>query len=256
MNTANNIHQGLFSLTSVYLLACAGVVSCVGWTIPPVWLQPTAVGVALGLLFATGLFLGTSGQANAKCAAYSFVVALMVCHSLKDLTDLSLGAARLFATVLVGIGWVSTKLFGRSCWSLIDQRPKQPSIWDILLLTTIIGFAIADLPNISPHPALLRELLFVVAGGTIACWFVIHWIDCGHWTWLRLLRCGLLFGLFWSIQLMLPSDGHAGGMFTGPMAVIWAQMTTVLLTLAVIRTDYLVKTRTYCSVNANLEFQR
>jgi hypothetical protein len=118
----------------------------------------------------------------------------------------------------------------------------QWTMWDISLLTCIVGCIASCSNQIDVSQGLVQQFAFVLCAGTFLSWIALTWVVCDNWNLAKLalgaLAIACLGGL--AISQVRPEAAEtltASWMLTGPMAVIWAQATTVLVLVSLARLD-------------------
>lgn len=230
------------------LIACAVVpvfLSAWLWS-PPVWLQPTVVGMLWASLFLVGAAAGSvrRGSACFACVAGSYVWLSQL--AMQSLTSLVAAESCLVVVCSFSAGWLVTQFefSGRpQCASAsVVRHYQQWTIWDLAVLTTLVAVICYGLPRLESPLALLSQVGFVVCGGCLFSWIAYRWVFDDCWTagkWILLLvgsgLCLLLLGRQTPTEFSLLNI--AAWMLTGPLAVVAAQGFVVLALLTAVRID-------------------
>lgn len=242
----------------VFALVTLGLCAIVLGANLPIWLQPTAVGAAWGVLFAIGLYLGTVGQYQFISFAISLAVVCLTKYALQALTDLNGSECCLVVCVLTSAGWLASRPLDLSAHDRISQVPQRGrhakpsrlltwSIWDMTLLTTLVAICASSVGHINSSAAILSQIAIALCGGVIASWSACAWAMCDKWNLWRLAGMGLVgissLGLAASHSPSQLSLLHiATWMLVGPLAVASAQGLTVLSIIALARLDAIPRT--------------
>lgn len=218
---------------------------------PPMWLQPTIVGILWASLFLVGAAAGSVRRGSAWFAFIACCYVWLSQNQLQSLTSLVEAECALIAVCSFSAGWLVTQLefSGRESQSPFAEvkRYQQWTIWDLGLLTTLVAVICYALPRLESPLILLTQVGFVMLGGCISSWMAYRWVFDDNWTLTKLIAMIVGSGLcVWLLGLWLVSQQPASElsigviatwMLTGPIAVIAAQGLTVLALLTAIRID-------------------
>lgn len=243
---------GLSCALAIGLLALGACWVVLGGEIP-FWVQPSAVGAAWGMLFLTGLHLGTTGQYRLTPAAISLIIVWLVKSALQELTDLNGSECCLLVCLLTTAGWLTSRplhsfssgkhcVFGSSDARTASSRFFTWSIWDLGLATTLVAIFASSVRGIASPSAIQNQIAIALCGGMVASWSASAWAISDRWNGWRLASLGLV-----TVSSLALMARHAPGplglaplvswMLVGPLAVASAQGVSVLLIVALARWD-------------------
>lgn len=227
------------SLLVSFLFACIVIV---GWQ-PPLWMQPSMVGLIWGSLFLSGFGIAWLGKASAVQVGLHAASATFLVLAFRFITDLSLEECLIASITLVGSGWLACRLdlrliADRFTWVAHEPR-TQLSILDLLLATTLVACAARAYINLTHPPLMLYSMLGTLLLGCGCSW------ACYHWTWndRRPVGVPLLMVAFFSLAgLVLIARVSPLGtldltiwLLVGPLSVLAAQCFVVMTSFSMIR---------------------
>jgi hypothetical protein len=235
------------------LALCVGAAVCFcAWiNSPPVWLQPTIVGMLWASLFLVGVAAGSVRRGSLWFALVAGCFVWLSQLALQSLTGLVASECGLLVVCSFSAGWLVTQFefSGRSRPTSVTavQRYQQWTIWDLALLTMLVAVMCYALPRLESPWILLAQVGFVLLGGCICSWMAYRWVFDDCWTLTKLMvmivgssLCLWLFCI-WVVSQQPSNELSlqliAAWMLTGPIAVMAAQGFTVLAILTAIRVD-------------------
>ncbi len=226
--------------------------TALGW-IPPLWLQPTAVGVLWGSLFFAGFLAGSLGRGKLSTALVCLIIGTVSNAAFQRITDFASSDSLLVATCLLFAGWLTATLDPLSSPFQSSQRFPSPhvtsaarwTIWDIAFLTLIAACACHSIPKLEAPPMLMLGVLMALLGGLTSSWMACRWAWNERWNLWRfgvviLSLCAAAGLVFLSRPPSMPLLQSLQWVVSGPLNVIAAQALTVLFSLAVLRLERLL----------------
>lgn len=207
---------------------------------PPLWCQPTAVGIIWGSMFCAAFVLGGVGRGRLTIALAAFLLLALSSQAMQRTTDVSLLDSLLLQSIIFTGGWLSAMLDPK-CRAR-DFRPilRQFSILDVVVLTSLFACFFHAVPRISTHPLLLVGVLCTLAFGVAISWVATRWGLYDHWNLALVFYTAVpislaLVGLHLSGTLDLTRAESLLWLMMGPINVVAAQATVVLLAMATMR---------------------
>lgn len=219
--------------------SCAAMVAF--GTESPLWFQPTVVGVLWGTLFSAGYILGGIGRGDCRVAALSTGYVSLASLALMRATDLGSAESLVTITLLVTSGWLAatTRHF-----QVVRERGQrfQISIWDLGFVTAATAGLVHGLPRIDQTGVFLLAVFVTLISGIFLSWFAARWVDQDYWTPVR-------FAIYSSPLLVLASYvgfsvardtsliQSVNWLITGPINVLASQSLTVIISVALLRSE-------------------
>ena len=209
---------------------------------PPLWFQPTLVGMFWGSLFLIGFAVGSfcRGSLLPAAVAVPFIWALHT--SAVQVTDLPHADCLLVTTILLSSGWSIARFDHAHQFSSNTQAHAlawQWSIGDLVFATAVAACFTQSLMFIAPS-VLLFSVLLAMAGGLVCSWYAYRWAWLDNWSVASMVAAGA--GLILTAAYV---DHYAPvnasllecmvWICMGPVNVIASQATVVLFALAIVR---------------------
>lgn len=258
---------GTFCVGLVTILVATVAASATFWS-PPVWLQPSVLGLLWGGVFLNGVATGY-GRGSLLFTILALSHLCLTRTAFEHLTSLATSECCILCVILFASGWVTAQFdsmhsavcerrvnreqsANRDSIRILDTSDEQPTIhshlrqqwtiWDLAVLTTLCAVLCYAIPHVTSSLLFLSHVLFAATAGSLASWIAYRWVLDDRWSLgkLAVLVIGTSLGL-WLIVRQTPDDFsmlHAlVWILTGPLAVIAAQAFTVMAILTAIRID-------------------
>ncbi len=209
---------------------------------PPLWFQPTLVGILWGLVFLIGFAMGSFGRGSFLAATLAGVLTWLMNQSFLQITDLPPADCLLLSTLLLSSGWVIARLDRAHLFSSIPTAHAQSAQWsigDIAFSTALAACLVQAFVHCTPTLLLLSAIM-ALAGGIVCSWLAYRWVWLDQYSLVSLLVAfvGLVSATLY-IHHVAPVDAtfweSVRWICVGPVNVIASQATSVLMVLALIR---------------------
>lgn len=233
-------------LLAIGLLMVASVLSA--GAEPPQWLQPTLVGMLWAGLFLVGFACGSFARGNVLYAIYSACLAILSNSAFHKLTSLFGGECLLITSLVLLVGWAAANFDPATRRAYAPQTEPAPilrvQIWDIAYLTVLVALVCRALPELESLTVLMATALVAVLASLPSCWAASRWAWDDHWTGWKVAAMAATVSVAIGVVFYhspMPPATTLRWLLAGPMHVIAAQATTVLLFCSAMRFDQFAK---------------